>query len=123
MFMRTRALLFGLLLLAMPAAAGAQNFGIEGIDRYLRLEWEASQGRRGPVLAGYVHNIYGHTADRVRVMIEGLDAGGQVTSTSQTQVMGQIDPGGRGYFEVPAPRGAASYRLRVISFDPIGRGV
>jgi hypothetical protein len=121
--MRIRGLLLGLLLLAMPAAADAQNFGIEGIDRYLRLEWEAAQGRRGPVLTGYVHNIYGHTADRVRVLIESLDAGGQVTATTQTQIVGSISPGGRGFFEVPAPRGASSYRLRLISFDPVGRGV
>jgi hypothetical protein len=121
--MWTRALLLGLLLLAAPAAAGAQNFAIQGIERYLRLEWEAAQGRRGPVLAGYVHNIYGHTADRVRLQVEGLDGAGQVTSTMLTQIVGSIPPGSRGYFEVPAPNGAASYRIRLISFDPIGRGV
>ena len=121
--MRTRALLLALLVFAMPVAAGAQNFAIQGIERYLRLEWEASQGRRGPVLTGYVHNIYGHSADRVRLLVEGLDGAGQVISTTHTQVVGSISPGARGYFEVPAPQGASSYRLRLISFDPVGRGV
>jgi len=117
------ALLLVLLSLTTPAWTHAQSYAIQGVDRYLRLEWEAGQGRRGPVVSGYVHNTYGHTADRVRLVVEGVDGAGQVTATTHVQVLGTIPPGTRGYFEVPAPRGAASYRVRVLSFDAVGRGV
>ena len=112
-----------LLLLTTPMAVGAQSYAIEGADRYFRIEWEASQGRRGPVVSGYVHNQYGHTADRVRLLVESLDGAGQVASSRHAQIIGPIPPGSRSYFEVPATPGAASYRVRVLSFDPIGRGV
>ncbi|HYE90539.1 MAG TPA: FxLYD domain-containing protein [Terriglobales bacterium] len=117
------ALMLAMLSLTTPAWAHAQSYAIQGIERYFRLEWEAGQGRRGAVISGYVHNTYGHTADRVRLVVEAVDGAGQVTDATHAQVSGTIPPGARGYFEVPAPRGAASYRVRLLSFDPVGRGV
>ena len=80
------------------------------------------QGRRGPIVSGYVHNTYGHTAGNVRLVVESLDGGGQVTGSTLVYVLGTIPPGDRLYFETPVPREAASYRVRVLSFDPVGRG-
>jgi hypothetical protein len=107
---------------AAPAVVAAQSYAIQGIERYFRVEASTAQGRRGPVVAGYVYNTYGHTADRVRIAVEGVDAAGQVTSTQIAQVLGSVPPGDRVYFEVPVPGTAREYRVRVLSFDPIGRG-
>lgn len=120
--MRAKSLLLVTMLVLAPSAVFAQSWIIEGADRYFRVEWQAGQGRRGPVLAGYVYNTYGQTADRVRLLIEGLDSGGRVTSTTTAYVLGTIPALDRGYFEAPAPPGAASYRVRVASYDLIGRG-
>jgi hypothetical protein len=120
--MRVKTLVVSTLLLFMlPAAVEAQSYAIQGIERYFRVESEVIEGRRGPVMSGYVHNTHGHTADRVRFVVETLDGAGQVTSTTHGQVLGTIPPGDRGYFEVAVPRGT-SYRVRVLSFDPVGRG-
>ena len=118
--MNVRALLLASVLLASPTMVAAQNFAIQGVERYVRVEWETSQGRRGPVVAGHVYNLYGQTADRVRLAIETVDGSGQVTGTTYVHILGQVPSGGRSYFEVPAP--ASSYRVRVLSFEPVGRG-
>jgi hypothetical protein len=119
--MRYRSALFALLLLLAPTASSAQSYGIQGTEHYFRLEWEASTARRGPVLSGYVYNISGTAADRVRLAIDTLDGAGQVTASVIGYVFGTVPPGNRAYFEIPVPR-AENYRVRVLSFDPVGRG-
>jgi hypothetical protein len=82
--------------------ARAQNFGVPQADRYFRVEWSTAQtARRGPVVQGYVYETYGRPADQMRLGIDGLDASGNVTTTTVGEVMGMIPGGGRAYFEVP----------------------
>lgn len=108
--------------LVLLSTASAQSYAMQGWERYFRIESTSGPGRRGPVVSGYVHNIYGHTAGNVRLVIESLDGAGQVTASTIVQVLGTIGPGDRAYFETAAPREGASYRVRVLSFDPVGRG-
>jgi len=119
--MRYRSALFALLLLLAPAASSAQSYAIQGTEHYFRLEWEASATRRGPAISGYVYNISGTAADRVRLGIDTLDGAGQLTGSVIGYVFGTVPPGNRAYFEIPVPR-ADKYRVRVLSFDPVGRG-
>jgi hypothetical protein len=114
------AVLAALVVMA-PATVAAQSYAIQGIERYFRVESSTSQGRRGPVVSGYVYNMHGQTADRVRIAVETVDSAGQVTSSTIANVVGTVPPGGRSYFEVPV-RDAGTHRVRVLSFDPIGRG-
>ena len=119
--MNVRALLLAGVLLMSPTIVTAQSFAIQGVEHYVRVEWETSQGRRGPMVVGYVYNLYGQTADRVRLAIETVDGNGQVTGTTYAHLLGQVPPGGRSYFEAPAPA-TSSYRVRVLSFEATGRG-
>ena len=120
--MRVKSVVLASLLLVVPAAVGAQSYAIQGIERYFRVESELTQGRRGPVMTGYVYNKYGNAAGNVRLIVEGLDAGGQVASSTIAQLFGEVPPFNRAYFEIPAPRGGTTYRVRVLSFDPVARG-
>jgi hypothetical protein len=120
--MRVKSVVLASLLLVVPAAVGAQSYAMQGIERYFRVESELTQGRRGPVVAGYVYNTYGNAAGNVRLIVEGLDAGGQVASSTIFPLLDEVPPGNRAYFEIPAPRGGTTYRVRVLSFDPVGRG-
>ena len=119
--MRYRSTLFALLLLLAPTASSAQSYAIQGTEHYFRLEWEATTARRGPVISGYVYNRSGTTADRVRLGIDSLDGAGQVTASEIGYVFGTVPAGNRAYFEIPVRR-AENYRVRVLSFDPVGRG-
>ena len=115
------AVMLVVLVLAPVGGVSAQDYAIQGIEHYFRVEWEGSSGRRGPVVAGYVYNLSGYTADRVRLAVESVDGSGQVTATAFANVLGTVPPGNRSYFEVPV-RSAGPYRVRVLSFDPVGRG-
>ena len=120
--MRYRGAVLVLLLLVAPVAASAQSYVTQGIEHYFRLEWEAANGRRGPVIAGYVYNTSGMTADRVVLGIDLVDGAGHVTGTAMGRVLGTVPSGNRAYFEVPVREASAAYRVRVLSFDPVGRG-
>jgi hypothetical protein len=111
-----------LLVLLGPATLSAQTYVIEGWERFFRIDFTTMAGRHGPVVSGYVYNTYGHTADRVRLIVESVDASGAVTGTTLVFVPGTIGPDDRRYFEAAVPPGGVSYRVRVASFDPIGRG-
>lgn len=91
-------------------------------DRGFRIDWEAAHTRRGHVIRGYVYNDSGYTAANIRLLIEALDAGGQVATTTVGYLPGTAPPFDRLYFEVPLKAPAASYRVRVGSWEPAARG-
>lgn len=108
------------LLLTSTAAAGP-NFTQATLDYYFSIEWQAASTARGPVVEGYVYNKSALIADRMRVRIEQLDAGGQVAGTTDTWVLGGVPPNNRAWFQARVPQ-APSYRVQVLSFDWLGRG-
>jgi hypothetical protein len=120
--MGVKSVVLATLLLVAPATVSAQNWVIQGADRFFRIESTTTEGRRGPVVSGYIYSTWGETSGNVRLLVEGLNAAGQVTSTAVAWVVGTVPPGGRAYFEAASPRDAASVRVRVASFDPVGRG-
>jgi hypothetical protein len=120
--MRVKSVVLATLLLVAPATVSAQNWVIQGAEQFFRIESTTTEGRRGPVVSGYIYSTWGYIAGNVRLIVEGLDAGGQVTSTTLVWVLGTVPNGGRAYFEAAAPRDAASVRVRVGSFEPVARG-
>jgi hypothetical protein len=119
--MRTRSIVLAALLLLAPSVTLAQSFAVQGADRYFRVESQPTAGKRGPVVSGYVYNLTGYSYERVQLAIDAVDAAGQVSASTVGQIYGTVPANGRAYFEVPAGVGS-SYRVRVISFDPVGRG-
>lgn len=108
---------FLLLLLALPVAGGAQQpYRIYGSDQYFAVDWEPGQWRGRPSVVGHVRNLYGMHAQRVRLLVESLDASGRVTETTLADI-GDVPPGPRYAFAVPLPRAAASYRVVVASWN------
>jgi hypothetical protein len=117
-----RLVIVVLAVLTNSGTGGAENYAPGSLDRYFRIDSAVTRGARGAVISGYVSNTYANPADRVRLIVERLDASGQVVSSSTTYVLGGIPPMGRAYFETPVPEAGATYRVRILSFDWIGRG-
>src|SRR4029453_11422254 len=108
-------------LLMGAAGISAQIYAPQTLERYFRLEWQVTHGRKGAAIDGYVYNDGMQTADRMTLQIERLDASGKVVGNSTVWVLGGVPKGGRAYFGASVPE-ARSYRVQVLSFDWIGGG-
>ena len=99
--------------------ASTPSYGIYGVDSYFKVEWQPDERRGKPMVSGYVTNQWGLATRNVRVRVEALDAAGNVRANYIGYVNGVVPPGSRVYFEVPVEAKAPSYRVTVLSFDPI----
>jgi hypothetical protein len=108
-------------LLTGAAGSSAQIYAPESLERYFRLEWEVTRGRKGPAIEGYIYNKGPRPAERMRLQIEHLGVSGRVVGSSTTWVLGGVPMGGRAYFSASVPE-ATSYRVQVLSFDWSGGG-
>jgi hypothetical protein len=100
------------LLLAAGAAPAAAISSPSGANQFLRFEWEVGQDRKGrPEIEGYLYNDYMRSAINVRMIVETLDASGQVIDTTFAYIPGLVPLSSRTYFVVPIKHPGASYRL------------
>jgi len=104
------------MLLAAAGHAVGQEYAPESLDRFFRIEWQAGRDRKGPAIDGYVHNHGPRDAERIRLRIERLDAGGTVVGSSNAWVLGAAPLNGRAYFKVSVPE-SARYRVSVLTVD------
>ena len=120
--MRRRIAALALAALFMGAAGvSAQIYAPESVERYFRLEWQLTHGRKGPAIEGYVYNKAMRDTERMRLQIERLDDAGKVLGSSTVWVLGGVRMDGRAYFSASVPD-AVSYRVHVLSFDWTGGG-
>ena len=109
-----------MIVVAPHAPAHAQQWAIP--DPGFKVEFEAGTTKRGAnVVRGYIRNDLGFDAGSIKLLIEGLDAGGAVASTTVGYLPGLLPAFNRLYFEVPVKTPAASYRVRVASYESLNR--
>jgi len=120
--MRRTGVVLGLLaVLTMASAGAAAVFSQQTLDERFRIEFQVTPDQSKPVLDGYIYNVYsGLSAAHMQLAIERLDASGNIIGTSTTWVLGEVPPNNRAYFTTRVEP-AASYRVRILSFDWIGR--
>ena len=106
-----------LALLLSPVVVHAQSYRTYGSEAFFAVDWQPGDRRGRPVVTGHVVNTFGISTHNVRVLVESLDAAGQVTGTTIGYVNGDVLPGARIYFEVPVERPAPVYRVVVLSWD------
>lgn len=90
---------------------------IVGWERYFAVEWETFDQRGQSHLGGYVVNRYGSPASRIQLLVDSLDASGQIVAQRIEWLGGDVGPFSRRYFEVAVPQPASSYRVSVFAFD------
>jgi hypothetical protein len=104
-----------------PARTGLQPLNL-GWERHFSVTWESGQHGNSQVVSGYVTNTSPYDLANVRVLVEALDAGGQVVEQRVGYLPGELRGGGRLYFEMPIAS-AATYRVRVFSYDRMEAGL
>jgi hypothetical protein len=86
-------------------------------------ELRLGQSKKGvPVVWGYLNNDGKGGVANPRLLVETLDAQGQVIGQAQGQALGNMLARDRLYFEVPIQTTGASYRVRVLSWESFGTG-
>jgi hypothetical protein len=115
---RRAAFIAAALLILLAAVAHAQM----GAGRF-RVEVHAGQSKKGgPMVWGYLSNDGGGGVGNPRLLVETLDAQGQVIGQAQGKALGSLLARDRLYFEVPIQTTGASYRVRVLSWDSFSTG-
>jgi len=101
-----------------PTAPAGALPATSSVDSRLRLDWEVGTRHGGrPVIQGYVYNDYLRSAAEVHLLVEALDASGEVVSRNVGFVRGVVLFKDRAYFEVPIKMAGASYRVSITAFD------
>jgi hypothetical protein len=86
-----------------------------GWERYFTVTFETVERHGHPLLRGEVTNQFGMMAERIQLLVEGLDPSGQVVSQRVVWLGRPIGAFGRSYFDTPAEK-AASYRVGIYAF-------
>lgn len=113
-------MLIALVLAAVPAAALArvlQPLDL-GWEQHFKVSWDTTKRHGRTLVEGYVDNVSPYSVTGLRVLVDGLDAGGGVVHQRVAWVPGDLGGGGHLYFSVPVDP-AASYRVRIFSYDRI----
>ena len=91
---------------------------VAGWEQHFRVDWQPGKYRAKPVVEGYVNNLSPYHTRMIRVLVDSLDANGQITAQKIAWVPGDLGGGSRLFFQVPtAP--APAYRVRVFSYDRV----
>jgi hypothetical protein len=114
------ALVASTLLLA-PAGTSAQIQSVTP-ESYVRVEWAVEQGKGGQRVAGYIYNPRDLWANRLQLLVEAVDASGQVVGSKLVSIFPDVPPRNRSYFETAPPATGPSYRVTVRSVDWRGYG-
>ena len=118
MLLKRWSLAVAILACLVPGLAVAQNYTplVAGWEQFFSITAETIQAAGRPHATGYVRNEWGFPARRIQLLVEGLDAAGQVTGQTIVWLGHELPPGARAYFDVTAPPGTR-YRVSMFAFD------
>jgi len=111
--------------LAMGAGeAQAERSTIAGNAGTITLDWQGTQDRAGrPLIAGRVITYGGKSGYcSTRLLVETLDAQGQVVAQNMGFVPGYVGGYDDVYFELPIRTPGMGYRASIASWDKCGGG-
>lgn len=133
--MRSRAAMRSAVVLAVivatlaPSPGGVPPAGAQAVvspyASYLRVDYAVEPGKGGRMkITGYIYNSWDKWATDVRLLVEALDAAGEVTGSTSVSVYGKVPPGNRSYFDSALTATGASYRVNVqsVEFRTFGAG-
>lgn len=120
-FLGVKAILLAAVLVGLVTGAVADAQGLVSLESF-RVEWTTrTDAWVKPGIDGYVYNDSVYRVSNVRLRVETLDQTNQRISERFSWVYGNIDARGRGHFVLPPPAAGGTYRITVVSCDPVAR--
>ena len=121
---RPRVFLVAILLAAVlapstsvPAADGPLTTLVIGWERYFTLSWTIGERGGRPVVTGKIYNNWGFAAANVRLLVDELDASGQIVDQKLGWLGFTLTPGTTAPFEIPVAHATPNHRVSVFAFD------
>ena len=109
-----------LLTTTLSATAALLQPRVVDWPQYFRIESESSAQGGRTVVKGSVWNTANWSTKRIQLLVDAVDAGGQVVNQKVVWLGVDLAPGTHAAFEVPMPTSPA-YRVSVFAFES-GRG-
>jgi len=86
-------------------------------ERSFAIDSQVIQKDGRPLVTGTVLNTSTCGAQRIQILIDALDAGGNFVDQRIVWLGTDLTPGSHAYFEAPAARTATSHRVSVFAFE------
>ena len=125
MRIRLIAVLVAVLLASSAMAAGPLTPLVVGWEQFFKLNWTVGERKGKPVVTGTIYNNWGFAAANVRLLVDELDANGQIVEQQVGWLGFTLTPGTTAPFEVPVVHATPNHRVSVFAFDWVqanGRG-
>ena len=98
---------------------------VVGWEQFFKLTWTVSEWRGHPVVSGRIYNDWNFAAANVRLLVDELDANGQIVDQKIGWLGFTLTPGTTAPFEIPVAHQTPNHRVSVFAFDWVqsdGRG-
>lgn len=96
---------------------GSNTTLMAGWEQHFALEWTAEPEQGGArQVSGYIYNLHGEHAMKLRLLAQALDPAGAVVSQRVEWVPTGVNGFGRAYFLVPHLPAANEYRVTVWDY-------
>lgn len=90
---------------------------VVGWEQFFTLTWTVSEHKGRPVVSGRIYNNWNFAAANVRLLVDELDADGQVVDQKLSWLGFTLTPGTTAPFEIAVNRATPNHRVRVFAFD------
>ena len=88
-----------------------------GWEQFFTLTWTVGQRGGHPVVTGKIYNKWGFAAANVRLLVDELDANGQIVDQQLGWLGFTLTPGTTAPFEIPVAHPTPNHRVSVFAFD------
>jgi hypothetical protein len=106
-----------------PATAGGPLSPlVVGWEQFFKLTWTVSEYKGRPVLSGRIYNDWNFAAANVRLLVDELDANGQIVDQKISWLGFTLTPGTTAPFEIAVNHSTPNYRVSVFAFDWVQEG-
>lgn len=90
---------------------------VVGWEQFFQLTWTVSEHKGRPVVSGRIRNNWNFAAANVRLLVDELDADGQVVDQKVSWLGFTLTPGTTAPFEIAVNHATPNHRVSVFAFD------